>query len=162
MWFITWLISGFVITRVFTNGFSKIFYVTVDPEVSQVNCTGDSDTFRCHSLQSALLLTALAEHGYHYKISFSTSVPYDFLHLITEPILTGASVTISGNNRSGVVIACDISQTFIANWSNDLKYLLYFNLSHTVDFHYTIFQYCPLPIRILQAEQVLINNSTFR
>ena len=154
--------------------------VTIDAGASQVNCTeergeinntntnstGSTKTFLCPSLQTALQLTgSTGGCCYHYFISFRhTASSGDFVHLITEPIVTSASVTLNsgGSESDNVTIACHIAQEILTKWTYDLKYILYFNSSLYVNFRYTIFEYCPLPVRILKAEQVEITNSTFR
>ena len=145
--------------------------VTVDSSAPQLNCTESKTTenrksFLCPSLQTALQLTgSTGGCCYHYFISFRhTASSGGFIHLITEPIVTSASVTLNsgGSESDNVTISCHIAQEILTKPTYDLKYILYFNSSLYVNFRYTIFEYCPLPIRILKAEQVEITNSTFR
>ena len=146
--------------------------VTVDTGASQVNCTErgremnstNGTAFLCPSLQTALQFTMSAGRCcYHYFISFSPTCS-GFVHFITEPITTSASVTLNsgGSESDNVTISCHIAQEILTKWTYDLKYILYFNSSLYVNFRYIIFEYCPLPIRILKVEQVVITNSIFR
>ena len=149
----------------------KNVQVTVDTRASQVNCTesnttGSHKTFLCPSLQTALQLTRSTECCcYHYFISFRDAASSaGFVHLITEPIVTSASVTLNsgGSESDNVTISCHVAQEILTKWTYDLKYILYFNSPLYVNFRYIIFEYCPFPIRLLKVEQVEITESTFR
>uniref|UniRef100_A0A1X7UZL8 Right handed beta helix domain-containing protein n=1 Tax=Amphimedon queenslandica TaxID=400682 RepID=A0A1X7UZL8_AMPQE len=184
------LIDRNVVIIVFVVGFlytccssdsSKVLedvQVIIDAGASQVNCTeergseinntnrtGSHNAFLCPSLQAALQLTgSTGRCCYHYFISFRrTASSGGFVHLITEPIVTCASVTLNsgGSESDNVTISCHTAQEILNKWTYDLKYILYFNSSLYVNFRYTIFEHCPLPIRILKAEQVEITNSAF-
>ena len=78
------------------------------------------------------------------------------VHLITEPIVTNASVSIIGNGAVQVVCQFDTD-----NQTGNL-HSLYFNRADSISFENVNFEYCPLPIRIFEADNVVIINSSFR
>ena len=110
--------------------------------------------YNCPSLQAALnLITRNNEVCNYFVINLKSGV-----HLITKPIVTNASASIIGD---GVVeIVCQFDAELYIQTGN--LHSLYFNTSYCVNFENVNFDHCPLPIRIFEAENVVILNSSFR
>ena len=110
--------------------------------------------YNCPSLQAALNLTIKnTEVCNYFVINLQSGV-----HLITEPIVTNASVSIIGDGAVEIVCQFD-AELYI---QTDNFHSLYFNISKRVNFENVNFDHCPLPIRIFEAENVVIVNSSFR
>ena len=110
--------------------------------------------YNCTSLQAALNLTMRNNEVCNYfVINLQSGV-----HLITEPIVTNASVSIIGDRAVEIVCQFDAE---LYNQTGNL-HSLYFNTSNCVNFENVNFDHCPLPIRIFEAEKVVIVNSSFR
>ena len=111
--------------------------------------------YKCPSLQAALNFTMRDTKVCNYfVINLQSGV-----HLITEPIITNASLSIIGNGAVQVVCQFDAEQfhTKTGNFHS-----LYFNRSDFISFENVYFDYWPLPIRIFEANNVVIVNSSFR
>ena len=111
--------------------------------------------YNCPTLQAALELTMKDTKACNYfVINLQSGV-----HLITEPIVTNTSVSIIGNGAVEIVCQFDAEQ-FYTQTGN--IHSLYFNTSGSVIFENINFDHCPLPIRIFEADNVVIVNSSFR
>ena len=111
--------------------------------------------YNCPSLQAALNFTMKDTKVCNYfVINLQTG-----LHLIAEPIVSNASVRIIGN---GVVqVVCQFDTERFDNQTGNL-HSLYFDRADSISFENVNFEYCPLPIRIFEANNVVIINSSFR
>ena len=105
--------------------------------------------YNCPSLQAALNLTMKnIEVCNYFVINLQSGV-----HLITEPIITYAPVSIIGNGA--VEIVCQFNAE-LYNHTGNFHYL-HFNTSNRVNFDNVNFDHCPIAIRIFEAEKVMSN-----
>ena len=138
-----------------SNG-TIIYILHVLRNIENKKCSQETTVgYNCPSLQAALKLTVKDTKVCNYfVINLQSGV-----HLITEPIITNTSVSIIGNGAVEIVCQFDAEQFY--NQTGHL-HSLYFNTSSSVIFENINFDYCPLPIRIFEADNVVIVNSSFR
>ena len=117
--------------------------------------TTSSEHYNCPSLQAALNLTMTdSQVCNHFIVSLHSGV-----HHITVPVITNASVSIIGDGTVNVVCKFDAERIY---YQTGNLHSLYFNKSYSVDIKNINFDHCPFPIRVFEAENVMIVNSTFR
>ena len=135
------------------NNGTIIYTLHVLRNIENKECS--QETTKCPSLQAALNFTMRDTKVCNYfVINLQSGV-----HLITEPIVTNASVSIIGNG--GVQVVCQFDAEQFYTQTGNL-HSLYFSRSDFISFENVHFDHCPLPIRIFEADNVVIVNSSFR
>ena len=140
------------------NNDTILYILDVLRNIENKKCTQETtNRYNCPSLQAALNLTMKnTEVCNYFVINLQSGV-----HLITEPIVTNASVNFSNIGNGAVEIVCQFDAEQFYNQTGNL-HSLYFNTSDSVIFENINFDHCPLPIRIFEADNVMIINSSFR
>ena len=140
------------------NSGTIIYTLDVLRNIENKKCSQETtDRYNCPTLQAALNLTMKnIEVCNYFVINLQSGV-----HLITEPIVTNASVNFSNIGNGAVEIVCQFDAEQFYNQTGNL-HSLYFNTSDSVVFENINFDHCPLPIRIFEADNVMIINSSFR
>ena len=118
-------------------------------------CQETTTGYNCSNLQAALNLTMKDTKVCNYFVINLQSGVY----LITEPIVTNASVSIIGNGAVEIICQFDAKRFYTQTGH---LHSLYFNTSGSVIFENINFDHCPLSIRIFEANNVVIVNSSFR
>ena len=138
------------------NNGTIIYTLNVLRNIENKKCSQETTIrYKCPSLQAALNFTMRDTKVCNYfVVNLQSGV-----HLVTEPVVTNASVSIIGNGAVQVVCQFDAEQ-FYTQTGN--LHSLYFNRSDFVSFENIYFDHCPLPIRIFEADNVVIVNSSFR
>ncbi len=135
--------------------------VIVGSNDTENNCQDisiDNGSYWCSSLQDALelLKKTSTPKGQVGDVLFIIELESSVIHYITDPVVitnTSVYITSYGDNQNALVLCEYVAKGL---------HTLYFNQSQSVLFSGVEFQGCPLPITILEADNVTIEYSIFR
>ena len=141
-----------------TSTYEVVLSVIGSSGISGCANTTTIGLYQCNHLQSALQYVVDSPTDaecYIFHIQLEAGV-----HVIMKPISTSSSVHITSSSsmtEEQTIITCNFNAS-----EADGLHSIYFNQSNSVTISNVIMEGCPLPLRLFQVQEVILQNASFR